>query len=164
MNCLCAPACLLVALVPCLAGTAHGDIIDDLRLVGVPADSAAILDTAIVIGMEGSLAEGDTLLKRYGGIVFTVVDSILAGWPVMGICVDIPGSRLRLTEADLASALSMMGEGWADDRLASWILDHTRTSTSWIPDGCRHSLREHPLRGSLTAAGILLENIHFVDP
>jgi len=126
MNCLCGPACLLVALVPCLAGTAHGDIIDDLRLVGVPADSAAILDTAIVIGMEGSLAEGDTLLKRYGGVVFTVVDSILAGWPVMGICVDIPGSRLRLTEADLASALSMMGEGWADDRVASWILDHTR--------------------------------------
>lgn len=122
----CVHPLLLLALVPCLAGTARSDILDDLRLVGVPADSASMLDTAIVIGIEGSLAEGDTLLKRYGGVVFTVVDSILSGWPVMGICVDIPGSRLRLTGADLESALSMMGEGWADDRVATWILDHTR--------------------------------------
>ena len=119
-------ACMLLAMIPGLPGAAHGDIVSDLRIVGVPADSAVVLDTAIVVCIEGSLAEGDTLLKRYGGVVFTVVDSILAGWPVMGICVDIPGSRLRLTEADLASALSMMAEGWADSRVASWILDHTR--------------------------------------
>ena len=117
---------MLLAMIPGLPGAAHGDIVSDLRIVGVPADSAVVLDTAIVVCIEGSLAEGDTLLKRYGGVVFTVVDSILAGWPVMGICVDIPGSRLRLTEADLASALSMMAEGWADSRVASWILDHTR--------------------------------------
>lgn len=116
----------LAALLLPMSGAARADIVDDLRAIGVPADSAAILDTAIVIRIEGSLVEGDTLLKRYGGVVFTVVDSILSGWPVRGICVDIPGSRLRLTSSELDAALALMGEGWADDRIASWILDHTR--------------------------------------
>lgn len=116
----------LAALLLTMSGAARADIVDDLRAIGVPADSAAILDTAIVIRIEGSLVEGDTLLKRYGGVVFTVVDSILSGWPVRGICVDIPGSRLRLTSSELDAALALMGEGWADDRIASWILDHTR--------------------------------------
>lgn len=98
----------------------------DLRIIGVPAESVDLLDTALVITIDGSLAEGDTLLKRYGGVVFTVLDSVLAGWPVVGICVDIPGSRLRLTAEETGSVLEMMGEGWADDRLAEWILNHTR--------------------------------------
>jgi hypothetical protein len=113
------------ALLP-LTGTAAAGMVDDLRTIGVPADSVSLLDTAIVISMEGSLAEGDTLLKRYGGIVFTVLDSIIEGWPVVGICVDIPGSRLRLTGGEMDTVLVMVSEGWADDRVATWVLGHTR--------------------------------------
>lgn len=116
----------VAALLFAMHGAASAGIVEDLRSIGVPALSATVLDTAVVIGIEGSLVEGDTLLKRYGGVVFTVVDSILSGWPVKGICVDIPGSRLRLTGSDLDAAIVMMGEGCTDDRTASWILDHTR--------------------------------------
>lgn len=121
--------CLLstcLALIPALSPGAWADMADDLRIIGVPAESVDLLDTALVITIDGSLAEGDTLLKRYGGIVFTVIDSVLAGWPAVGICVDIPGSRLRLTGAETAEIITKLADGWSDDRLASWILNHTR--------------------------------------
>ncbi len=114
------PALLLVT------GRSEADMADDLRTLGLPVSSAQMLDTAIVITMDGSLAEGDTLLKRYGGVFFALLDSVSAGWPVMGLCVDIPGNRLRLLRTDLALAIAQLQDGEGDEVVALWVLEHTR--------------------------------------
>lgn len=98
----------------------------DLRARGLPVGSVLLEDTSLVVSMEGSLAEGDTLLKRYGGVFLALLDSVGAGWPMVGLCVDIPGSRLRLLQADLYDAVMQIREGEPDDRVALWVLEHTR--------------------------------------
>ncbi|NLP04679.1 hypothetical protein GX411_01835 [Candidatus Fermentibacteria bacterium] len=109
-----------------LAGALSAHPVEDLVARGIPAASAALEDTAFVVAMEGSLTEGDTLLKRYGGVFFTLLDSISGGWPIVGLCVDIPGSRLRFSRVDMYEALDQMRSGVSDDRVALWVLQHTR--------------------------------------
>ncbi len=118
------PLAVLASLL--FAGAAPAGPVEDLEARGLPVTSAALEDTAFVVAMEGSLTEGDTLLKRYGGVFFTLLDSISGGWPIVGLCVDIPGSRLRFSRVDMYEALDQMRSGVSDDRVALWVLQHTR--------------------------------------
>jgi hypothetical protein len=117
------PVLILMCLFP---SSASSDMAQDLRARGLPVGSVLLEDTSLVVSMEGSLAEGDTLLKRYGGVFLALLDSVGAGWPVVGLCVDIPGSRLKLLQADLYDAVMQIREGEPDDRVALWVLEHTR--------------------------------------
>lgn len=124
------PEALVIALLWLSPAIAWSGMAEDLRGIGLPVDSIYLGDTSLVVTMDGSLAEGDTLLKRYGGVFLTLLDSVGAGWPVVGLCVDIPGSRLRLLQADLYDALVLIREGATDERVATWVLDHTRVFRS----------------------------------
>ncbi len=115
---------LLTALLP--GGVAGAGLLDDLNSLGIPADSVSLADTTLVISMQGSLSEGDTLLKRYGGVFYTLLDSIAAGWPVVGLAVDIPGSRLRICREDVLEAAMKAAGGESDEGIATWVLEHTR--------------------------------------
>jgi hypothetical protein len=118
---------LLVVVFICLfSSSTSSDMAQDLRARGLPVGSVLLEDTSLVVSMEGSLAEGDTLLKRYGGVFLALLDSIGAGWPVVGLCVDIPGSRLKLLQGDLYDAVVQIREGASDDGVALWVLEHTR--------------------------------------
>ena len=75
--------------------------------------------------MDGSLAMGDSLLKHYGGVFFILADSIGAGWPVVGLQVDIPGASLILFQEDVFNAVERMQQGLDESVLAGWILEHT---------------------------------------
>jgi hypothetical protein len=112
------------------AGAARADLASDLSLLGVPVDSVAYCDSELVVSIRGSLAEGDSLLKYYGGIVFTLIDSVAAGWPVTHLSVDIPGSRLRIERSDFLEAVLLAAGGQpsaaSSERIATWVLEHTR--------------------------------------
>ena len=119
---------LTVLLITALSCTAFCDIVDDCSARGLPVSSASLSEELLVIEMEGSLAQGDSLLKHYGGVFFLLADSIAAGWSVVGLQVDIPGASLILFREDVFSAVERMQQGLSEEVLAGWILEHTWVS------------------------------------
>lgn len=102
------------------------DIVDDLRSISIPANDVVVTDTLIIIKMDGSLAEGDSLLKHYGGVFFTVIDSIAAGWEIRGIQVEISEAALVFRFQDMISVISLIASTTeSDDVIADWILSRT---------------------------------------
>lgn len=79
----------------------------------------------LVVGMDGSLAEGDSLLKHYGGVFYLAADSVAAGWPVVGLRVGIDGAFLRLGAEDMLDALRRIREGYPEGQVVEMILGHT---------------------------------------
>ncbi len=117
---------LCLPLVAALVIASGADVADDLRGAGVPADSAAVLgDTTLVVYMSGTLAEGDSLLKHYGGVFFTLVDSIATGWDPLGVTIRIPEARLVLRRDDMVAAIDMIVRD-GEAGVADWILGNTR--------------------------------------
>ncbi|PIE52475.1 hypothetical protein CSA37_06725 [Candidatus Fermentibacteria bacterium] len=112
-----------------LSAAALSGIVEDCNLRGIPVTSALVSDELLTVEMEGSLAMGDSLLKHYGGVFFLLADSISAGWPVVGLQVDITGASLILFREDVFSAVERMQQGLDESVLASWILEHT-----WVTD------------------------------
>ncbi|MCK5034267.1 MAG: hypothetical protein KAS73_00115 [Candidatus Sabulitectum sp.] len=113
----------LLAVVFCFF--AHGGSIHDYLLRGIPVSSAILSEELLMVEMEGSLAQGDTLLKHYGGVFFLLADSISSGWSVVGLQVNIPGASLILFREDVFSAVERMQQGLSEEVLAGWILEHT---------------------------------------
>jgi hypothetical protein len=112
-----------------LAAPALADPYADLLSRGVPARSASVEDGVFLVEISGSLSQGDSLLKHYGGTFFLMLDSISAGWPLTGLEVHIPGSALIIFPEDVMEAMSLLGRGAGDEALASWVLEHT-----WVVD------------------------------
>jgi len=102
------------------------DICSDLRSLGVPADSASVQDGMLVVLMDGSLAEGDSLLKHYGGVFYTAVDSILGGWEVCGIAVELPEATLVFSRSRMLEMFDWISSLSDDEAIADWVLNHTR--------------------------------------
>lgn len=100
-------------------------IVEDCNLRGIPVTSAELTDELLTVGMEGTLAMGDSLLKHYGGVFFILADSIGTGWPVVGLQVDIEGASLILFREDVFNAVERMQQGLDESVLAGWILEHT---------------------------------------
>lgn len=113
----------LLAVVFCF--TASGSINGDCSLRGIPVSSAVLSEELLTVEMEGSLAQGDSLLKHYGGVFFILADSIASGWSVVGLQVNIPGASLILFREDVFSAVERMQQGLSEEVLAGWILEHT---------------------------------------
>ncbi len=113
----------LLAVVFCFS--ADGGIIDDYLIRGIPVSSAILSEELLMVEMEGSLAQGDSLLKHYGGVFFLLADSIASGWSVVGLQVNIPGASLILFREDVFSAVERMQQGLSEEVLAGWILEHT---------------------------------------
>ncbi len=116
-------------LLPCLivlSAVSRADIKRDLLDVGVPATDARVEDSMLVVDMPGSLAQGDSLLKHYGGVFYTAVDSILAGWDVLGIAVHIDDATLLFTRRDMLTMFSRVNDSTDDEAIADWVLNHTR--------------------------------------
>lgn len=103
-----------------------GEICSDLRTIGVPVHSAYLQDSMLVVSISGSLAEGDSLLKHYGGIFFVAVDSIVAGWDVCGIAVELEEATLVFQMCDMIQLFEWISEGDDDEAIAEWVLNHTR--------------------------------------
>lgn len=103
-----------------------GEIDSDLRMIGVPVHSAYMQDSMLVVSMPGSLAEGDSLLKHYGGIFYVAIDSILAGWDVCGISVELDESILVFRMCDMVQLFEWISESTDDEAIAEWVLNHTR--------------------------------------
>ncbi|MCD4847785.1 MAG: hypothetical protein K8R76_06310 [Candidatus Aegiribacteria sp.] len=103
-----------------------GELAEDLRSIGVPVQFAELQDTMIVLSMSGSLAQGDSLLKHYGGIFYTVTDSIIGGWDVCGIIVEIEEVALVFQRSDMVLMFEQLSEIDNDEVIASWVLNHTR--------------------------------------
>lgn len=115
-------SCFLAFLV---VASLRAGLVEDCALKGIPVVSAEVAEDLLTVQMEGSLAMGDSLLKHYGGVFFLLADSIAAGWPVLGLQVDIPGASLILFREDVFSAVERMSQGLDESVLASWILEHT---------------------------------------
>ncbi len=109
-----------------LVSVSFGELAEDLRSIGVPALSAELQDTMIVISMSGSLAQGDSLLKHYGGIFYTVTDSIIGGWDICGISVEIDEATLVFQKSDMVLMFEQLSEIDNDEVIADWVLNHTR--------------------------------------
>lgn len=103
-----------------------GDIGSDLAEIGVPVRSAEINDSMLVVDMPGSLSSGDSLLKHYGGVFYTAVDSILAGWDVMGIAVRIDGATLVFRRDDMFRMFDWISSATGEEAIAEWVLNNTR--------------------------------------
>lgn len=101
-------------------------ITDDLDILGVPVISAEIGDSMLVVTMAGSLAEGDSLLKHYGGVFFTLVDSIAAGWDVYGLEVRLEEANLVFRRCDMMQMLIELRDLTDDEIIADWVLNNTR--------------------------------------
>lgn len=114
-----------VAVVLILAALSSADFLEDLSSKGIPADSASAADTVLSVHMSGSLSDGDSLLKHYGGTFFLYADSVAAGWAVMELRVYIPTACLVLGRNDMFSALSQLQQGIPSESIALWILEHT---------------------------------------
>lgn len=114
------------------AVTAGANLVEDCSLRGIPVISAETTEDLLTLQMEGSLASGDSLLKHYGGVFFLLADSIAAGWPVLGLQVDIPGASLILFREDVFSAVERMQQGLEESVLAGWILEHTWVSRNGL--------------------------------
>ncbi len=111
-----------------IVARAFGGIVEDCLSRGIPVHSAVVSEELLTVGMEGSLAMGDSLLKHYGGVFFILADSIASGWPVLGLQVDIPGASLLLFREDVFSAVERMQQGLNEEVLAGWILERTWVS------------------------------------
>ena len=109
-----------------ITSVAAGEIIFDLRSIGVPVHSTRMQDSMLVVSMSGSLAEGDSLLKHYGGVFFTAMDSIVAGWNIFGIVVELDESTLVFQKRDMIRMLEWVSESSDDESIAEWVLNHTR--------------------------------------
>jgi hypothetical protein len=109
-----------------LVSVSFGELAEDLRLIGVPVLSAELQDTMIVISMSGSLAQGDSLLKHYGGIFYSVADSIIGGWDICGISVEIDEATLVFRRSDMLLMFEQLSEIDNDEVIADWVLNHTR--------------------------------------
>ncbi|MBN2588023.1 MAG: hypothetical protein JXR55_12085, partial [Candidatus Fermentibacteraceae bacterium] len=83
-------------------------------------------DDMLVVEMSGSLSEGDSLLKHYGGVFYTAVDSILAGWDVVGIAVRLDEATLVFRREDMLRMFDWISETTEDEAIAEWVLNHTR--------------------------------------
>jgi len=114
---------VLLAALP-LASTA--DMLDDLQALGLPVLDVQLTDSMVVVGLSGTLAEGDSLLKHYGGIFFTVVDSISCGWEVRGINVRLEEADLIFRRCDMLLMLDQIALTADDGEIADWVLNHTR--------------------------------------
>ncbi len=102
-----------------------GEVVDDLLSRGVPVLSAFVADTTFAVEIEGSLSEGDSLLKHYGGVFFLLADSIAAGWDVIGLRVYISEATLVFARADMYAALNQIQDGTPESIVAMWILEQT---------------------------------------
>jgi hypothetical protein len=98
---------------------------EDLLTRGVPVRAVTTDPDNFLVEIEGSLSQGDSLLKHYGGTFFLLLDSIAGGWPLMSLEVRISGASLILFREDVFEALSLMGRGAEEEALASWVLEHT---------------------------------------
>jgi hypothetical protein len=117
----------IVSLIAFIAVSISGaDICSDLVEIGVPAGLAFLMDSMLVVEMSGSLSEGDSLLKHYGGIFYTAVDSILAGWDVIGIAVRLDEATLVFRREDMLRMFDWISETTEDEAIAEWVLNHTR--------------------------------------
>lgn len=116
---------VVVFLTAVLALTASADVVSDCLSRGLPVSSTALSEEIFTVEMDGNLAEGDSLLKHYGGVFFLLADSIASGWSVVGLQVNIPGASLVLFEEDVFSAVERMQQGLSEGVLAGWILEHT---------------------------------------
>ena len=103
-----------------------GEMCSDLQSIGVPAHSAYLQDSMLVVSMSGSLAEGDSLLKHYGGVFFVGVDSIVAGWDIFGIAVELDEATLVFQKCDMILLFEWISESSDDEAIAQWVLNHTR--------------------------------------
>ncbi len=102
-----------------------GEMCSDLQSIGVPAHSAYLQDSMLVVSMSGSLAEGDSLLKHYGGVFFVGVDSIVAGWDIFGIAVELDEATLVFQKCDMIQLFEWISESSDDEAIAQWVLNHT---------------------------------------
>ena len=109
-----------------ITSVAAGEIISDLQTIGVPVHSVRMQDSMLVVSMSGSLAEGDSLLKHYGGVFFTAMDSIVAGWNIFGIVVELDDAVLVFQKRDMIRMLEWVSESSDDESIAEWVLNHTR--------------------------------------
>lgn len=109
-----------------ITAVVSGEITSDLQALGVPVDSVELRDSMLVVSMAGSLAEGDSLLKHYGGVFFTAMDSIAAGWDIFGIAVELEGATLVFLKYDMIRMLEWITESSDDESIAEWVLNHTR--------------------------------------
>ncbi len=109
-----------------LVSLSPGEFAEDLRSIGVPALSAEMQDTMLVISISGSLAQGDSLLKHYGGIFYSLTDSIIGGWDICGISVEIEEATLVFQRSDMLLMFEQLSEIDNDEVIANWVLNHTR--------------------------------------
>ncbi len=116
----------IVFVITFFASVSFGELTEDLRLIGVPALSAELQDTTVVISISGSLAQGDSLLKHYGGIFYSITDSIIGGWDVCGIIVEIEEATLVFQKSDMILLFEQLSEIDNDEVIADWVLNHTR--------------------------------------
>jgi len=98
---------------------------EDLLARGVPVRAVTTEEDSFLVEITGSLSQGDSLLKHYGGTFFLLLDSIAGGWPLMSLEVRISGAALIIFREDVFEALSLMGRGADEQALASWVLGHT---------------------------------------
>lgn len=116
----------LILLVLLSVSLSYGDLESDLLEVGVPVISAEISDSMLVVEMSGTLAQGDSLLKHYGGVFYTALDSIASGWDVCGIAVKIDQATLVFLRSHMIEMLQWISESTDDEAIAEWVLNHTR--------------------------------------
>lgn len=116
----------IVISVLLIIAVSTGEICSDLQAIGVPAHFAYLQDSMLVVSISGSLAEGDSLLKHYGGIFFVAVDSIVAGWDVCGIAVELDEATLVFRMCDMIQLFEWISENHDDEAIAEWVLNHTR--------------------------------------
>ncbi|MBC8428876.1 MAG: hypothetical protein H8D05_01390 [FCB group bacterium] len=110
-----------------MLASASADILDDLRSIDIPVNDVVVTDSVIFITMDGLLVEGDSLLKHYGGVFFTVIDSIAMGWEIRGLQVEISEAVLVFRLQDMISIISLIASSTeSDDAIADWILSRTR--------------------------------------
>lgn len=108
------------------ACSVQADLLSDLESIGVPADTVYLADSMLVVEMTGSLSEGDTLLKHYGGVFYTAVDSILAGWEIMGVAVRLDEATLVFRRIDMLRMFDWISDSTGEEAIAEWVLNHTR--------------------------------------
>lgn len=109
-----------------IASVAPCEICSDLQAIGVPVHSASLQDSMLVVSMSGSLAEGDSLLKHYGGVFFAAMDSIAAGWDIIGIAVELDEATLVFQKRHMTQMFGWITETIDDESIAEWVLNHTR--------------------------------------
>lgn len=109
-----------------LVSVSFGELTEDLLSIGVPVLSAELQDSMVIISISGTLTQGDSLLKHYGGVFYTVTDSIIGGWDICGIIVEIEEATLVFRRNDMLLMFEQLSEIDDDEVLADWVLNHTR--------------------------------------